>query len=163
MPTFNASSKVNSADAEVLVVHCSDHRFQAGIHEFLNQGLKLGENYDLLVIPGGPQYLTLVEYIPKFAWASGRWFRYLVEQHELKRLVLIAHQDCGWYKSLPLHLHSSPEPRDRQEEDLRRAHRWLAQEFPEIHTELYYAGWDANDQVTVEPIASQSARSAARV
>ena len=55
MPTFNASSKVNSADAEVLVVHCSDHRFQAGIHEFLNQGLKLGENYDLLVIPGGPK------------------------------------------------------------------------------------------------------------
>jgi len=154
MPIYQSSSKIHREDAEVLVVHCSDHRFQAGFREFLDQGLKLGENYDLLIIPGGPQCLTLIEYLPKFAWAGGRWLSFLVEQHELKRLILIAHQDCGWYKSLPLHLHSSPEPRDRQEEDLRRAQRWLAKEFPELHLELYYAGWDANDQVTVEPVSA---------
>lgn len=153
MPTYLATSKINRADAEVLVVHCSDHRFQAGMREFLNEGLKLGENYDLLALPGGPQCLTLVEYLPKFAWASGRWFRFLVENHELNRLVLLAHQDCGWYKSLPLHLHSSAEPRQRQEEDLRRAHRSLMREFPHLQVELYYAGWDANDQVTVEPVS----------
>jgi len=154
MPSYQASCTINRSDAEVLVVHCSDHRIQPGIREFLDRGLGLGENYDLLVIPGGPQCLTLVEYLPKFAWASGRWFRFLVENHELKRLILIAHQDCGWYKSLPLHLHSSPEPRDRQEQDLRRARHWLIQEFPSLQIELYYAGWDASDKVTVEPVSA---------
>jgi len=153
MPSYQASSTINRSDAEVLVMHCSDHRIQPAIREFLDHGLGLGENYDLLVIPGGPQCLTLVEYLPKFAWASGRWFRFLVENHELKRLIMIAHQDCGWYKNLPLHLHSSPEPRDRQEEDLRRARRWLIQEFPDLRTELFYAGWDASDRVTVTPVS----------
>ncbi|HEV2351730.1 MAG TPA: hypothetical protein VG028_18010 [Terriglobia bacterium] len=152
MPTYLASSTVNRADAEVLVVHCSDHRFQAGIREFLDRGLNLGENYDLLIIPGGPQCLTLVEYLPKFSWVGGRWFRYLVENHELKRLILIAHQDCGWYKSLPLHLHSSNIARDRQDEDLRRAYRSLMKDFSELHIELYYAGWDDGDHVMVESI-----------
>ncbi len=152
MPPYQATTTVNRTDADALVIHCSDHRFQAGIREFLDLGLKLHENYDFLIIPGGPQCLTLVEYLPKFAWAGGRWFRYLVEHHELNRLILIAHEDCSWYKSLPLHLHSSPQPRERQEEDLRRAHRSLAKEFPGLLLELYYAGWDVNDRVTVEPI-----------
>ncbi len=154
MSSYRASSKINRADAEVLVVHCSDHRFQAGIREFLDRGLKLGENYDLLIIPGGPQCLTLVEYLPKFAWVGGKWFRYLVENHELKRMILIAHQDCGWYESLPLHLHSSAKPRDRQVEDLRRAYRSLMKEFPEIRVELYYAGWNIDDSIMVEPIGA---------
>src|SRR5712692_4982039 len=107
MPSYQATTTVKRTDTDVLVVHCSDHRFQSGIREFLDRGLGLGENYDLLIVPGGPQCLTLAEYLPKFAWASTKWFRYLVENHELKRLILIAHQDCGWYKNLPAHLHSS--------------------------------------------------------
>ncbi len=154
MSSYQASSKVNRAKTDVLVVHCSDHRFQAGLYEFLNLSLNLNENYDLLVIPGGPQCLTLVEYLPKFSWASLKWFRFLVEEHELKRLILIAHEDCGWYKALPFHLHESSEPRRRQEEDLRRVKRALAKDFPELHLELYYAGWDVNDRITIEPISA---------
>jgi hypothetical protein len=134
MSSYQASSKLNRIETDVLVVHCSDHRFQAGLYEFLNLSLNLNENYDLLVIPGGPQFL--------------------VERHELKRLIMIAHEDCGWYRELPFHLHASSEPRQRQEEDLRRVKRALARDFPELHVELYYAGWDANDRVTVEPISA---------
>ena len=144
MPSFQLSSTLHETDAEVLAIHCSDHRFQAGFYEFLNLKLNLDENYDLLVLPGGPQCLTLVEYLPKFSWAGWKWFRFLVDAHDLKRLILIQHQDCGWYKELPLHLHSSPEPRQRQEEDLRRARAALAKERPELSVELYYAGWDAS-------------------
>ena len=86
---------MHEADAEVLAIHCSDHRFQAGFYEFLNRKLKLDENYDLLVLPGGPQCLTLVEYLPKFSWAGWKWFRFLVDAHDLKRLILIQHQDCA--------------------------------------------------------------------
>jgi len=154
MPTSQLSSKLNQADTDVLVIHCSDHRFQAAFYEFLNLKLNLDENYDLLVLPGGPQCLTLVEYLPKFSWAGWKWFRFLVEAHDLKRLILIQHQDCGWYKELPFHLHSSTEPRLRQEEDLRRARLILAREHPHLSVELYYAGWDAQNQITVDAVSA---------
>lgn len=153
MPSLQLSSKVKRDDTEVLVVHCSDHRFQAGFHDLLNLKLNLDENYDLLVLPGGPQCLTLVEYLPKFAWAGWKWFHFLVDAHDLKRMILIQHQDCGWYKELPGHLHSSSEPRLRQEEDLRRARHALARDHPELSVELYYAGWDSNDQVIVDAVS----------
>ncbi len=153
MPDYQPSSKVNRADTEVLVVHCSDHRFQAGMYEFLNLGLDLDENYDLLAIPGGPQCLTLVEYLPKFSWASRKWFRFLLEAHAPRRIILIAHQDCGWYKSLPFFLHSSSHPRHRQEEDLRRARNALMKDFPGVIVDLYYAGWDGADRVTIETVS----------
>lgn len=153
MPSYPLSSKLNQAEPDVLVVHCGDHRIQAGLYEFLNQSLNLGQNYDLLSLPGGPQCLTLVEYLPKFSWASWKWFRFLAEAHELKRMILIAHQDCAWYKWLPLHLHASPEPRARQEEDLLRARQAVRKDFPELSVELYYLGWDASERLGIEPVS----------
>ena len=146
------SSTLRETNTEVLAVHCSDYRFQAGYQEFLNNKLNLDGNYDLLVIPGGPQCLTLVEYLPKFSWSGWKWVRFLADAHELQRLILIQHQDCQWYKSIPLHLHSSPEPRRRQEQDLRRAQAALAKERPGLSIELYYAGWDASRHVTIEQV-----------
>ena len=152
MPSYVSSSKVERAGTDVLVVHCSSSRFQAGLHDFLNQGLNLRSNYDLLVIPGGPQCLTLIEYLPKFSWAGWKWFRFLVETHELKRLILIAHQDCSWYKDLPLHLHTASDARQRQEEDLHRAKAKLTKEFPHLRVDLYYATGDPSGHVTVEAV-----------
>jgi hypothetical protein len=152
MASLKLSSTLHDSNTEVLVIHCSDHRFQAGFYEFLNRCLNLEENYDLLVLPGGPQCLALVEYLPKFSWAGWRWFRFLVDSHDLKRLILLQHQDCMWYKELPLHLHSSPEPRERQEQDLRRARAALAKERPELGIELYYASFDLNQRITVDTV-----------
>ena len=36
MASFQLSAPLHNSDAEVLAIHCSDHRFQAGFHEFLN-------------------------------------------------------------------------------------------------------------------------------
>ena len=154
MPTMQLASILREPETDVLAVHCSDYRFQDGYQEFLNDKLQLDGNYDLLAIPGGPQCLTLVEYLPKFSWSSLKWFRFLVDAHRVKRLILIQHQDCAWYRTVPLHLHSSPEPRLRQEEDLRRARAALAKERPQLSIELYYAGWDANKHITIESVNS---------
>ena len=153
MPTIQLASTLRPEEVEVLAVYCSDRRFQVGFQEFLNHTLKLDGNYDLLVLPGGPHCLTLVEYLPKFAWAGWKWFRFLVDSHNLKRLILIQHQGCQWYTTMPLHLHSSSDPRERQVEDLRRARATLAKERPELSVELYYAGWDATQHVTIEPVS----------
>jgi len=150
MPNHSVDAKIHSEPPRALVVHCGDHRFQAAFQEFLNRNLGLGSNYDLFVIPGGPQSLTLVEYLPKFSWASWRWFRFFVVNHEIDRLILIQHEDCAWYKSLPLHLHSSTEPRQRQEEDLRRVGKTLRTEFPQIKLELYFAAWDGNEEGNID-------------
>ena len=150
MLSYLVDSKLQSGEPKALVVHCGDHRFQAAFQEFLNRHLGLGFNYDLLVIPGGPQSLTLVEYLPKFSWASWRWFRFFIENHEIQRLILIQHQDCAWYKSLPLHLHSSPEPRGRQEEDLRKLAQAVRKEFPHLRAELYFAAWDGKENGNIE-------------
>lgn len=151
MSSFKSSLKVNSARADTLVVHCSSHRVQAALGEFLNKGLDL-KNYELLVLPGGPQCLTLVEYLPKYSWAVTKWVRFLVEAHELNRVVLIAHQDCGWYKQLPFHLFGSSDPRQRQEDDLRRVRAAMAKDFPHLRVDLYFAGWDSSNQVTIESV-----------
>jgi len=103
-------------------------------------------------MPGGPQCMTLVEYLPKLSWALSKWIRYLVDTHELKRLILIAHEDCGWYKQLPFHLLGSSDPRHRQEDDLRRVKQVLARDFPHLRVELYYAAFDSSDHVTVETV-----------
>lgn len=153
MASFKSTTKLRTAHADALVVHCSDHRFQAALGEFLNKSLDLKGNYDLLALPGGPQCLTLVEYMPKYAWALTKWVRFLIDAHELNRMVLIAHQDCGWYKQLPFHLFGSSDPRQRQEDDLKRVRAAMAKDFPHLRVDLYFAGWDSANQVTIESVS----------
>jgi hypothetical protein len=150
MNSYRLTSRVRRAETDALAIHCGDYRFQAAFQEFLNRSLSLDGNYDLLVIPGGPLSLTLFEYLPKFQWAAWRWLRFFVEQHRVRRLILIQHQDCAFYKTMPLHLHSSPEPRQRQEQDLSRVKTTMNKELPQLAIELYYAAWDATDQVVIE-------------
>ena len=152
MPPFQLESKLKRGETEILVIHCGDYRFQGGFHEFLNSRLILNENYDLMVIPGGPLSLTLFEYLPKFSWASWKWLRFFVEKHGIKRLILVQHQDCAFYKTIPAHLHDSAEPRERQEQDLRRTAKTMKKDFPGLKVELYYAGWDATDRVAIDSI-----------
>jgi hypothetical protein len=152
MRTFQLNSKLKRGDAEVLVVHCGDYRFQGAFYEFLNHALNLNEKYDLMVIPGGPLSFTLFEYLPKFSWAAWKWFRFFVERHEIRRLILIQHQDCGWYQTMPLHLHASADLRERQEQDLGRVTTRLKRDFPHLTVELYYAGWDADDRIAIDTI-----------
>lgn len=154
MGIVQLSSKLRSGNTEVLAVHCGDYRFQTGFHEFLNQTLKLDGNYDLMVIPGGPLSLRLSDYLPNFSWASWKWFRFFVERHGIRRVILIQHQDCAWYLTMPAHLHNSQEPRRRQEEDLERIKKTLQKDLPELAVELYYAGWDSSDQITIVAISS---------
>jgi len=136
----------------VVAVHCSDYRFQAGIREFLDEGLGLRANYDGLVVPGGPQCLVEVDTLPKFAWAARKWSRMLLQAHSLKRLVLIAHQDCGWYKWLEQWQPTRGAVRRKQEDDLRAASRAALQLLPGLSTDLFYAGWNDAGAVTFEAV-----------
>ncbi|HXJ94898.1 MAG TPA: hypothetical protein VMT20_18805 [Terriglobia bacterium] len=150
--TYECRSQIERTETEVLAVYCSDYRFQAGIREFLDQGLGLGANYDGMVVPGGPQCLVEVGALPKFSWVARKWSRMLVQAHSLKRLVLIAHQDCGWYKWLEQWQPTGGAVRRKQEEDLRAASRAASQLVPGLTADLFYAGWNDAGAVTVEAV-----------
>jgi len=149
---YTLDSRIKRTDTSVLAIHCGDYRFQDAFREFLNNSLNLDGNYDLLVIPGGPLSLALFEYLPKFQWASLRWLRFFAEQHKIQRLILIQHQDCAFYRTVPLYLHASKEPRQRQEQDLRRVREVMRRDLPQLTVETYYAGWDATDHVKIDLI-----------
>jgi hypothetical protein len=153
MPIYPLPSKIKRTNTDVLAIYCGDYRFQSAFQEFLNRSLNLDGNYDLMVIPGGPLSLTLFEYLPKFNWASWKWVHFFADQHKIRRLILIQHQDCAFYKTMPAHLHASPEPRQRQEQDLRRVKETMKRDLPQLAVELYYAGWDAADSVTIGSIS----------
>jgi hypothetical protein len=153
MSNYTLDSKISRDEADVLVIHCGDYRFQAAFQEFLDHSLNLEGKYDLMVIPGGPLSLTLVEYLPKFSWASWKWLRFFAEHHEIRKVILIQHQDCAFYKTMPHHLHASKEPRERQEQDLRRVRETMKKDFPQLTVELYYAGWDASDHVKIDSVS----------
>jgi len=146
------NSTIKRGDTAVLAIHCGDYRFQDAFQEFLNHSLNLGGNYDLMVVPGGPLSLTLFEYLPKFQWASSKWVRFFADAHKIQRLVLIQHQDCAFYRTMPGHLHTSSEPRRRQEQDLHRVKEVMQKEFPHISVESYYAGWDDAFRVKIDSV-----------
>ena len=154
MTDYPLTAKIRRGETETLAIHCGDYRFQTAFHEFLNHGLNLDGNYDLMVVPGGPLSLTLFEYLPKFQWAAWKWLRFFAEQHKIRRLILIQHQDCAFYRTMPLHLHSSPHPRQRQEQDLRRVRESMKKDLPQLAVDLYFAGWDASDRVTIESVSA---------
>jgi len=150
---YQLSSTLKLTMTEVLAIHCGDYRFQSAFNEFLSRTLKLDGNYDLMVVPGGPLSLTLAQYRPNFYSSSWEWLRFFVENHQVRRLILIQHQDCAFYRTMPHHLHTSTDPRQRQEQDLRRATQALNKELRHLIVELYYAGWNSSDRITIESVS----------
>ncbi|MCL6642422.1 MAG: hypothetical protein K6T71_03760 [Candidatus Bipolaricaulota bacterium] len=143
---YTSQAPLVERESAVLVISCSSNAFLPYTQEFLEQGLGLGPGqYDLLAVPGGPQFLLLTEYLPKFAWVGQRWVKFLVERHSLKRVIAIAHEDCAWYGAeqfVPQFLQKFGVGRslkERQREDLREIVGALRHLGLPISVEAYYA------------------------
>ena len=149
---YRSSTPFVERESSTLVIACGSNVYLPYVRDFLAGHLKLAEGtYDFLSVPGGPQFLMLTEYLPKFAWAGQRWVKFLVSKHRLKRVVLITHQDCAWYEDermLPLLLNrvvgssvgsgsvSAPEHRI---DDLAGMARSVESLLPGIAVEAYFA------------------------
>jgi hypothetical protein len=156
MPQYQLHSKLNRPPTDTLAIHCGDFRFQQAFHEFLTTTLKLGEAYDLMVLPGGPLSLTHQLSHSEDTRSARKWARFFVENHGIKRVVLIQHQDCAWYQSMSAQLRDPAALRRRQEQDLQRAVEVLRETFPDrnLRVELYFAGWNQDDTITIESISN---------
>ncbi len=84
-------------------VYCSDGRYGEAMDEFLHECLGL-PHYDRVAVPGGAACLAGHMLAMRERSALERQLRFLVESHVLSRVVLIAHEDCGFYRH---HVHPS--------------------------------------------------------
>jgi len=146
MIAFRSGPVHASPEADVIAIHCSDPRYQPHFQQFLNTALGLGR-YGLVAVPGGPQVLTLTDYLPKFSWATWRWLKFLVDLAQPHRVVLIAHDDCRWYRGF---LRPGEAAASRQTDDLRRVRRLLQERFPTVAVELYFARLEGDAAVFEE-------------
>lgn len=117
--------------AHTLAVYCSDGRFAPATDEFVRhtQGEGL---YDRFVVPGGAAWLCLDIHTVWEHELARRHLSFLVEAHQIRRVILVAHQQCGFYER---HYRS---PEQKQMADLHVAPRILLERHSGILVEAYY-------------------------
>jgi len=138
--------------SSVLVVACSSHATLPYVREFVERQLKLPEGtYNLLAVPGGPQFMAVSEYLPKFGWVGKKWIAFAVDKLEVRRVILVAHEGCSWYadeRFVPALLqkigHGDRTPKDHQRDDLKDAVASLRDAMPMVAAEAYFAEMGAD-------------------
>ncbi len=134
------------AGSTVLVVTCSSNSILPYVREFLDRKLGLPEGvYNLLAVPGGPQFMAVSEYLPKFGWVGQKWLGFAVDKLKVRRIILIAHEGCSWYADerfvaalLQKIGHGDGATKDHQRRDLKDAVVSLRASLPMAAAEAYF-------------------------
>lgn len=121
-----------AAYADVLAVCCSDGRFIEAVGRFLED--RDVARHDLLAWPGGPGMLcagTAGVYERKVATDA---LDFLVESHHTRRLILIGHDHCAYYRRRWNEANSK-----RPIDDLSRVRAAILSRHTHLAVEMYFA------------------------
>jgi hypothetical protein len=140
MPTaaYVAELPWDAARPETVVITCVDGRWYRHFQEFVRVHLHSGSCTDFMAVPGGIEPITLADDVPKDFNFFRRRLESLVAAHGTRRIVVIAHQDCAWYRAR-LGGVSADDLRARQIADVRRAAAWLRARFDGVAVQPYFA------------------------
>ncbi len=141
---FVCESVFENQPSQGVAVYCSDGRFADHFDEFVTQSLGL-TCCDRIVIPGGPAYLADHPGVEADGASLLEQIKFMVEAHNLNRVILIMHEDCGCY-SHKLGYPAGPEQQQRQADDLAMAVHVVRDVCPNVSIECYIALIDG-DQV----------------
>jgi hypothetical protein len=117
-------------------VYCSDGRIGDQVDDFLHHGLGL-PRYDRVACPGGPVLLS--------GRAAGYWdaqgvehqLRFLGQVHDIRTVVLIAHEGCAYYlRRLAI---AAESVQAEQRDDLQRATMAVSRAVPRASVLRYFA------------------------
>lgn len=133
---YNSPIPYEEARIHAAAVYCSDGRVGDHFDDFLQNGLSL-PRYDRLALPGGPASLAGYSDSTIEAQAVMDELKFLVEVHGLKRVVLIQHEGCAFYR-LRLGLTSEQIVR-YQDDDLSRAAQVIKEHTGLSNIEGYFA------------------------
>jgi hypothetical protein len=142
---YHSRGAFNDESANTLVICCSSNAYLPFAQELVTSHLGLAPgSFDLLAVPGGAQFLLATEYLPKFAWVGQRWVKFFAERQQIRRIVVIAHDDCAWYATehaVPAFLHSvvGVPAHDRQRDDLAKIVAAIRELHPAAAVEAYFA------------------------
>ncbi len=148
-PRYRSPLLYEAARIHAAALYCSDGRIGEHFDDFLQNGLAL-PRYDRVCLPGGPA--CLAGYPEAHLEEKGvvDELQFLVEAHQLKRVVLIAHQCCAFY-AVRLKL-EDPRMEQAQREDLVRAAALVNQVTGIDAIEGYFARL-SHGSVSFEPVA----------
>lgn len=132
-------------------IYCSDGRFGDQMDEFLHEGLGL-PRYDRIALPGGAACLAGHATACYERDALQRQLRFLIEAHELRRVVLIAHEGCAFYKDLWLGLRTV---REQQAIDLQKAAELIESSHPHVDVDSYFALRAGDSRIAFEAWSTQ--------
>lgn len=129
-------------------IYCSDGRVGEHFDDFLQNGLSL-PRYDRVALPGGPA--CLAGHTEAHVEEQGVLdeLRFLVEAHELERVVLIQHAGCAFYTSRLGLPGAYLEPQQRI--DLVKAAGFIQRLLAIRRIDAYFAR-PTGDRVVFEPV-----------
>jgi hypothetical protein len=133
---FQSSHDFDNSHVPTMAVYCSDGRFGEQCDDFLHNGLKL-PRYDRIVVPGGAG--CLAGHFSSFREEEGllEQLRFLIKAHNTEHVVLIAHEDCGFYAG---RLRIPPAQAEAQQrEDLQAAVRRICSISSGLKVDTFFA------------------------
>ncbi|MDA2930635.1 hypothetical protein MYX84_11935 [Acidobacteria bacterium AH-259-O06] len=153
-------AKLHLKPPEAMVVHCIDPRFQPAFREFIRHHLGFQEGeYIPLVVPGSVASLgtSISSLMPKHFKVFKDHLQVVFDSNQVRRVVLINHEDCRGYASLMRRLQRfvKIDLSKKQIEDMKFATgviRQMAQRFTQLQFELYMACIGADNEVTFQDV-----------
>jgi hypothetical protein len=136
LSAFTSAEPWRQERIRALALYCSDGRWGEAFDEFCHKHLQI-PRYDRFAVPGGPAWLAATDANAEVYQSARGQLDFLVQVHELERIVLITHYGCAYYS----HRLEKP-PREclaAQREDVRAAMSTLRNWYPNIQVEAYLA------------------------
>jgi hypothetical protein len=135
MAAYHASERWHPERIGAMALYCSDGRWGEAFDEFCHRHLQI-PRYDRWAVPGGPAWVN-APHGSEYLKATRIQLDFLVQAHELERLVLITHFGCAWYGHL---LKRPPEEcLGEQMNDVRKAAATLNGWYPGLIVDCYLA------------------------
>ncbi len=136
MPVYHAAERWHPERIGALALYCSDGRWGEAFDEFCHRHLLI-PRYDRWAVPGGPGWLAAHAQDETLQQAARHQLDFLVQVHELERVVLITHWACAWYGE---RLQQSPlDCLPAQNQDIHQAVATLRSWYPGLQVEAYLA------------------------
>lgn len=131
------SRLIEGTVSHVVVIHCSDPRYQPHFQDFLHTGLGL-THYGLIAIPGGIELLSPSERSDTLRSQGATWFDFMTKLMNAERCILVGHADCRWYVVNKIETDES-RLKEHKLRDLIAVRALIQKRFPGVAVELYFA------------------------
>lgn len=128
----------NEHRAKALVLTCIDFRFVSLEQSFLSNH-HLDQAYDWVALAGASLALTG---FPHSAEAEAFWDQLVLSKqlHDISKVIILDHQDCGAYASVYKQPFSDlTSEQNLHAKYLNQAYEQIRQRYPDLDVELYFA------------------------